>query len=414
MNRNLLLCAFVALASSSLVAQTIQPPFNASYTWRTLGAVPGVPTPYGGATFKYNDPDVLLIGGGANGASGEVYEIRITRDVNGRITGWAGNATLLSTAPFIDGGLVYGPNNVLFYAAYPTGEIGQIKPGSSVPDRVDVLSTLGWTAPSTGAITFVPPGFPGAGQTKICSWSGGVFHSASLTPDGNGTFQIGNLVSRAVIAGGPEGLLYPPPGSPALPNYSRLLVAEYSAGSIAVYTVDANGDPIPASRQDFMTQIYGAEGATIDARSGAFVFSTYGGGNQVIVIEGFGSCGPFVNYGAGIPGTGGRTPSIRGVGCASIGQAISYQVGNGPANATGALNIGFQQLAIPLFGGFVLTEPSVPIGHNLDALGTWQVSLNTPPDPALVGVHIYFQAVYVDPGAPFFVTASDGLDMLIL
>ena len=106
--------------------------------------------------------------------------------------------------------------------------------------------------------------------------------------------------------------------------------------------------------------------------------------------------------------------STRGVGCASIGQAIAYQVGNGPPNGSGALNIGFQQLAIPLFGGYVLTEPSVPIGHNLDALGTWQVTLNTPPDPALVGIHIFFQAVYIDAGAPFFVTASDGLDMLIL
>ncbi|MCC6782273.1 MAG: hypothetical protein IT457_05490 [Planctomycetes bacterium] len=403
----------LAMVGSALAAQTILPPFNAAYSWRSIGSVPGVPSPYGGATFKHNDPDVLLIGGAANSLAGAVYEIRVTRDVNGFITGFVGTATQLSTAPNIDGGLIYGPNNVLFYSAYPINAVGQIKVGSTVPDRIDSLGTLGWTAASPGALTIVPPGYPGAGQLKVCSWSGGSFHSCTLVPDGNGTFSLSGLTPRSTLAGGPEGLLYPPPGSPAIPDYQRIMVCDYSGARIYLSPIDANGDPTGAAPTEFMTGISGAEGATIDARSGSFLFSTYGGGDRIILVDGFGSCGPFVNYGSGIPGAGNRLPVIRGVGCARIGQAIAYQVGNGPANASGALNIGFQQLSIPLFGGFVLTEPSIPIGHALDGLGAWQVSLNTPPNAVLVGAHVYFQAVYLDLGAPFSITASDGLDMTI-
>lgn len=410
---------FLSLAIAGLVAgtssaQTIQAPYNSAYSYRSLGTVPGVPLSYGGVTFKYDDPDVLLIGGDANRAAGAVYAIRVTRDPAGSITGFQGTATLHSTAPDIDGGLQYGPNNVLFFTRYSSNAIGQIKTGSSIPDKDISLPTVpGWVGNSPGALSFVPPGFPGAGSLKICSYSGGSFHSCIVTPDGTGTFDLTGMQLRATLTGSPEGLLYPPPGSPLIPDYARIMIVEYGAGSIAIYDLDASGDPVPATRVVFLNGLSGAEGATIDPRTGSFVFSTYGGGGQVAVVDGFGACGTFVNYGSGIPGAGGRTPSIRGIGCARTGQAIAYQVGNGPPGAIGALNIGFQQWSIPLFGGFVLTEPSIPIGHALDPLGAWQVTLNTPASPALIGNHVYFQGVYIDTGAPFGLTASDGLDMVI-
>jgi len=51
--------------SGSAWAQTVQLPFNASYTVTTVGAVPGVPLSYGGLTFKANDSSKLLIAGAA-------------------------------------------------------------------------------------------------------------------------------------------------------------------------------------------------------------------------------------------------------------------------------------------------------------------------------------------------------------
>ncbi len=66
-----------------------------------------------------------------------------------------------------------------------------------------------------------------------------------------------------------------------------MLVSEYSAGEIGVYQTDANGDPVLASRQEFITGLTGAEGAFIDPVTGDFLFSTFGGGNHVIVVRGF-------------------------------------------------------------------------------------------------------------------------------
>lgn len=414
MIRPLLACAAVAALLPVANAQVIQAPFNQSYSVRSLGQVPGVSTPYGGVTFRYDDPDVMLIGGAANRTNGELFEIRVTRASNGAITGFQGTATRIAALPNNDGGLQYGPNNVLFYTRYSNTELGQLKPGSTSPDKVIGLwNVTGWNGSSPGALSFVPPGFPGAGQLKICAYGNGHWNSCRVVPDGNGTFDLTGMAYVVALPGGPEGILYPPPGSPLLPDYARVIINEYSSGAVAVYDLDANGDPVLATRQTFMTGLSGAEGATIDAQTGSFVFSTFGGGNQVLIVEGFGSCGNFVGYGTGIPNQSGVAPSIRGTGCATFNRAINFQTGSGPANGIGAMNIGFQRLAIPIFGGFVLTDPAIPLPHILDAQGSWTTTINTPNDPALVGNSIYFQAAYVAPAAPFGLVASDGLEMRV-
>src|SRR5205085_5683967 len=54
-------------------------PFADYYSCLNLGSAPGVVTPYGGLTFKYDDPNTILIGGGANDYSGRIYQIGVTR-----------------------------------------------------------------------------------------------------------------------------------------------------------------------------------------------------------------------------------------------------------------------------------------------------------------------------------------------
>ncbi|GEM_PF-1226137 len=285
MNMHLALVLAAAGLAIPALAQTIQPPFNATYTFTALGSVPGVPAAYGGITLKQDDPNVLLIGGAANSGTAAIYAIQLQRDACGQISGFVGTATLFAQSPNIDGGLCYGPDNVIFASRYPSNGVHQFIPGATLPSRTIDFSPLGIAA-STGAINLVPPGLPGAGRFKIVSWSGGQFYNATLSPDGNGTFNINNPVLTATLPGGPEGFTYVPAGSP---NFSEpsMIVAEFSGASIGVYSVNSQGDPIVSTRRTFMTGFGGAEGAFIDPGTGDFLFGSFGGGNQVIVVRGF-------------------------------------------------------------------------------------------------------------------------------
>lgn len=280
----------LALAAASGMAglaqaQVLNPDFGACYDIRTIASLPGVPANYGGVTFKFDDPDVLLIGGAANGGSGAVYQIRVTRDVTGTINGVTGTATLFSTAPQIDGGLTYGPGNVLLFTGYSNNVIGQIKVGSVVPDQITSLSPLGVTS-STGTLQFVPDGYPGEGQLKVASYNGGTWHTLPYLVEANGLLSFGQASAAIGIGGGPEGIVFVQPGNPGFTTHSAL-VCEYGMNRVVAYDLDANGDPILATRRIFITGLSGAEGGTRDPRTGHFIFSTFGGGNKLVIVTGF-------------------------------------------------------------------------------------------------------------------------------
>jgi hypothetical protein len=283
----LALLAFMAFLPVSAMAETytIDPYYAGSYTAIDLGAVPGLPTVYGGMTLLAGDNNTILIGGNANTASGALYSIGVTRDAGMHINGFTGTSTFYADAAYNDGGVVYGPGGVLFLARYPDNKIGQTKPGSSGTDKIVDMSTLG-VASSMAALGFVPAGFPGAGQMKSVSWSGGQWYTLTYAPDGSGTYKITAAVQNTTLLGGPEAFAYVPLGSPVF-TVPSMLQCEYSAGRVATYELDANGDPIPLTRKDFITDLTGAEGAFIDPVTGDFVFSTFGGGNHIVVVEGF-------------------------------------------------------------------------------------------------------------------------------
>ncbi|HEX8679077.1 MAG TPA: LamG-like jellyroll fold domain-containing protein, partial [Chthoniobacterales bacterium] len=290
MNKTRLIAAMVSAialfaTNQRTVAQTIAPAFANDYSLDDLGSAPGVPASYGGLTLLNGNQNVLLLGGAANGGSGAVYAIPVVRDSAGHIIGFSGSATVFSTAPNIDGGLAYGPDGVLFYTGYSNNILGQIKPGSTSPDKIIDLSALGVSG-SVGTVQFVPAGFPDAGAIRLASYSGGGFYSGTLTADGMGTFNLSNVMLRASPGGGPEGIVYVPPGAPVF-NGPSMLISEYSAARVSAYQLDANGIPITSTRQDFITGLSGAEGAFIDPVTKDFLFSTFGGGNRVIAVRGF-------------------------------------------------------------------------------------------------------------------------------
>jgi hypothetical protein len=282
--------AFLLASFAPMVcAQTIDPFYAGTYSLINLGSVAGVPTNYGGLIFKAGDPNTILLGGSANNSGGLFYSVAVTRGAGNHIVS-LGPATALGFGINNDGGIAYGPGGVLFYSEYSINNVGQVKPGSNSDDKTVALGPLGIPV-STGALNFVPADYNGAGQFKVSSWSGGQFYTVSLTPDGSGTYNLTSATLQVTLPGGPEGFVYVPQGSTLFPGQS-MLVSEYSADSIATYTIDANGNPVLASRHDFITGLTGAEGAAIDPVTGDFFFSTFGGSNQVIEVQGFSAPAP--------------------------------------------------------------------------------------------------------------------------
>jgi fibro-slime domain-containing protein len=263
----------------------VTPQFSGFYTAYDLGQVPGLPPSYGGLTLQLDDLNTLLVGGNANTPRGAIYEIEVERGAGNHIVGFKGQAEQFATAAYNDGGITYGPEGILFASRWPVNQIGQTKPGSSITDKIINLNQFG-IAPSPGGLTFVPVGMPGEGQMKLVSWRGGQWYDVGILPDGLGTFDIVSATQKATIIGGPEGIAYIPPDSPLFETPS-VLVSEWSSGNVVAYEIDNNGDPITSTREILLPGLSGAEGAFIDPLTGDFLFSTFGGGNRIVSIQGF-------------------------------------------------------------------------------------------------------------------------------
>jgi hypothetical protein len=408
--RSLFLLSLAAAVLPTLPAPTVQPPFSALYTIANIGSVPGIPFAYyyGSIVFDRSDPNLLLVSRwNGPAATPNLYAARVTRDAAGHVTGFSGTATLTNEElPGIDGGLAYHPSGVLFYTRYITNEVGQLKPGSTTPDRVDPL-----LAPTTvGGLAIVPAGMPGAGRLKTVRWPNGVWTDATLTPDGNGTFNIVNETATVTLTGGPDGILYLPPYAPFF-NGADVLVAEYSAGRIVSYQIDAIGDPILATQQVVVDQIAGTFAFALDPVTFDVLHVNWNAAT-IDVIQGFGlSCGQCSHYGAGLAGTGGVPPVITNLACARSNQTTGVHV-QGVPGLFGGIVMGFVQTSIPLFGGTLLNEGSATALHLLSASG--QFRLNIPVPNNINGFTVRFQAGYLDGGAPQGVSMSDGLSMPIL
>ena len=267
----------------------IPPPFAASYSCVRLGTVPAVPVGWGAMTLKYDDPNTLLMGGHANTANGRIYQIGVTRDADRHITGFTGAATVYPTANATigqnnDGGLVFGPENVLFVTRFPNNQLEQSKPNSPDPDKVTNLNLIGIPS-SVGSIGFVPSGFPGAGSMKIVSASGQWYH-CDFVPDGNGTFEVISAFPRVTLTDTPEGMVFVPPGSPVFPANS-VLINNWSTGKIVTAPLDANGDPIVANTQELIEGFGASEGPFIDPLTGDLLFWSTNNGGSIFVVRGF-------------------------------------------------------------------------------------------------------------------------------
>jgi len=232
------------------------------------------------------DPDTLLIGASAATPSAGIYSVKVQRDQDNTITGF-GEVSFLANAPGLkgegglDAGLTYSPKgDVLFYTAYPDNSIGQIKPGSTSPDKQIELDKLGVPV-SAGSIAFVPQGFAGAGRLKFTSYTANLFYDSTITPDGAGTYNIAAPSNSVKLEGGLDGFVYVKGTNPGFSRDS-ILIQEYDTYKVAAYAIDDNGDPIASTRQEFMTGLgnplpttSASMGATTDPKTGNVLFSAF-------------------------------------------------------------------------------------------------------------------------------------------
>jgi hypothetical protein len=272
----------------AMVGIVVDPAYAGSYSCYDLGSVPGVPMQkYGGLTLTREAcSTTLLIGGEANFMTGKLYSIKMKRDRTGAISGFEGAATVVADAPYNDGGITFGPQDVLFFARWPVNELQQTRPGSMLADKVIDLDLIG-VPYASASIGFVPPTLPGAGVFKLISWPGGQWSSLVLTADAQGTFDVSEAVRGVTLPGGPEGFVYVEAGSPQFPKNS-MLVSEWSDNQVATYEIDEHADPVLGTRKTFLTGFRGPEGAYRDPATGDFFFSTWGQmADRVIVVRGF-------------------------------------------------------------------------------------------------------------------------------
>jgi hypothetical protein len=265
-------------------AQTMDPAYASAYSITNLGTVGGVPAQFGGIAFSAASTNVILLGGNANTAGGLFYSVPVVRGAGGHIASF-GSPTANGFGTYNDGGIAYGPGGVLFYAEWPIGKVGEVKAGSNTDNKTVTLSSIGFSG-SPGPLNFVPPGFNGAGQLKIADFNAGGFYTVGFAADGTGTYNLTSAALQVTVTGEPEGIVYVPAGSPLFPAQS-MLIAEFGNGQISSYTIDGGGNPVVVSRHAFVTGLTGAEGSVIDPVTGDLLFSTFGGGNQVIEVRGF-------------------------------------------------------------------------------------------------------------------------------
>ncbi len=260
-------------------AQTLGETFQKDYKLTDLGRVRGLPTRQGGLVLKSDDANVLLIGGNANRATGKLFAVKVRRSDDDSIES-LGNAAFFADAPYNDGGLCYAPNGVLLCAQWPVNNLGQLAIGARTPGRV--LNLGGESQKhSLASLNFFAP----TGHLKMLTWSSGGWYDAQLRPAGDGSYDVVRRTHVTNLQGGPEGFVYVPKGSPQFPKPS-LLVAEWSAGNVVAYEITETGDPVPETRRVFVGDLHGAEGGMIDPLTGDFLFTTFGGGDRVIRVDG--------------------------------------------------------------------------------------------------------------------------------
>ena len=272
----------------------LAPPFNTLYTVYDLGQVPGVPNPLGGTVISATNPNVLLVAGASERPEGAIYAINLQRDACNHIIGFSGTATQVASAPYVDANLVYTSASLLVYTEWPQYNVTQLRAGSTAPDRSTNFGTIGMDTvgdQGPGGLGLVPPNLAAANEMRVVTWPAGRWFHVASAPDGN-LLSITATTQTVTLPNEPGGFAYVPAGSPGFTNQS-LIVAEWRAGNpdadrVAVYEVDAQGDPVVTTRREFMSKFPRPWGAYFEPLTGDYLFLSWGtNADRVYIVQGF-------------------------------------------------------------------------------------------------------------------------------
>jgi hypothetical protein len=265
-------------------AATISPAYSTWYTVTDLGPIPGLPNQAGGMAFLAGDANTLLVAANSQFSSGLIDSIGVVRDAAGHITGFTGSAATVASAPYIGDSLVYGPGGILFYTDQFDHAIGEIKPGSTSPDK---LATFPFSvALGEGGVGFAPAGFAGSGSL-IVSNAHGQFCAPTMTADGLGTYDVATCTAGETIGGSAAGFAWVPLGSPGFLSPAMLVAGSSGSAVIGVFLLDANGLPVPSSDR-LVTLEVGPLGGTFDPLTNDFFFVKNNGTLwDVLEVQGF-------------------------------------------------------------------------------------------------------------------------------
>jgi hypothetical protein len=142
-----------------------------------------------------------------------------------------------------------------------------------------------------GGLGKVPPNLGPAGKLRFVTWPGGRWYHLDTVPDGP-LLRVVGIDTPVTLPNEPGGFAYVPAGSPGFPRQS-IIVAEWrrldaSADRVAVYEVDASGDPIVATRREFFSRFPRPWGAYFEPLTGDYLFLSWGTGqDQVYIVQGF-------------------------------------------------------------------------------------------------------------------------------
>ena len=211
---------------SPAAAQAVTPAYAGSYSLQVLGAIPGLPAPYGGVTFL--DGNTLLIGGAANTPSGTPVHHRHharrrrahhrlrrhRRGLRQRGREQRRRRHVRSRRRPVHHALQ--PERTRSNETRQHGR-GQGHAADAAGHRLERRRRRVRTARPSGC---------GPVQGRV-SYNASRWYTVPLTPDGSGTYTLGAPTVNIAIVGGPEGIAYVPPGSPLFP-VPAVLVSEYA------------------------------------------------------------------------------------------------------------------------------------------------------------------------------------------
>lgn len=240
------------------LAVDLGPEFVGQFRVRSLE--PGQPTR--AFIFKAGDSQHILVAPGSS-EEGIVWQYPVLRSPEGTITGFGSTGEAFATAFPLgdDGARIYwlgdGPSGVLFArGGFGVPTLVQLKTGSTTPDRRTPLSDFGFPDccyASDGKTARVPAGFPGAGRIKMTVGRRWVDTTASVAADGTLNLASPSVVLDLFEDYTGQNFVFVEAGTAGFARASVLIA--HSDGKVYAFEVNSNGDPIPATRRIFASDV---------------------------------------------------------------------------------------------------------------------------------------------------------------